>query len=724
MKLGSITFFILCLFVSFQQAYATDFILVGKVPGQYLGKSKEKSYLASISIAGKVIEKIETLSLAQLRKLESEGPAGAKLILLQSAQGQSFDTIYPGLIDLHNHAKQNMLPVWAGAKGQFSNRYEWRSYVPYKEAVSSNTNPWLQAEKALSCAAYRWNELQSLTLGTTYLQGHRDCDLDFTIQRVEDPEVYNSDLDSLSTPVDLFVANNMVYIWKAIKPEVDRGVSLEKALLDGLQKECSQDTDIASWSEKDILEKADVLEKNFASKDWLKNSCAISEAQMPKGRYPCSVNNEDWYDEGIRASMVRYFQCGHPTIARYKLKLQQPKFSSFIFHLAEGRWDDPYNKIEFEIVKTLGFDQAHVGMVHATSLSAQDYAHVIDRQMGIIWSPFSNLLLYGQTMDLTRLIEGKKLAKTKNELIFAIGSDWTPTGSKSVLEELKIARKYLKKTGQFQSFGDDFLYDSVTSGPARLIQAEEKIGTLKEGAMASLLITKSLSKNPLENLVALVGAEEVNLVFVDGQPIYGNQSYIAPVVTTDFETLPTYVGELSDWVSPQGVAKFADLPAPPSGFSRFGGDEEKWQYNMELGHWIQSHRQIFGKINNCKKISSEDPKVLVHQESGDEIVETFKSTGLNIDRAYDIQMLLATAVLTQNKNVQSPGEAWTNLDSRLKYFPSLFTCNDAQTTARLQNFISEGPEETDEFTENLKFANEFDQTAQQICQAYGVCKAQ
>jgi hypothetical protein len=42
--------------------------------------------------------------------------------------------------------------------------------------------------------------------------------------------------------------------------------------------------------------------------------------------------------------------------------------------------------------------------------------------MGLIWSPFSNLLLYGETAN----IASAKSAK----VTIALGSDWTPTGSK------------------------------------------------------------------------------------------------------------------------------------------------------------------------------------------------------------------------------------------------------------------------------------------------------
>ena len=50
----------------------------------------------------------------------------------------------------------------------------------------------------------------------------------------------------------------------------------------------------------------------------------------------------------------------------------------------------------------------------------------------IVWSPFSNLALYGETTDVATAIGlGIKVA---------LGPDWSPTASKNLLHELKVAR--------------------------------------------------------------------------------------------------------------------------------------------------------------------------------------------------------------------------------------------------------------------------------------------
>ena len=50
----------------------------------------------------------------------------------------------------------------------------------------------------------------------------------------------------------------------------------------------------------------------------------------------------------------------------------------------------------------------------------------------MVWSPLSNLMLYGGTTNIG--------AARSAGVPLALGSDWSPTGSKNLLNELKIAR--------------------------------------------------------------------------------------------------------------------------------------------------------------------------------------------------------------------------------------------------------------------------------------------
>lgn len=62
----------------------------------------------------------------------------------------------------------------------------------------------------------------------------------------------------------------------------------------------------------------------------------------------------------------------------------------------------------------------------------------------MIWSPLSNLLLYGQTADVA---DAKTAGTTDQPFKIGLGSDSTPSGSKSLFGELKVARVYSQNNG-------------------------------------------------------------------------------------------------------------------------------------------------------------------------------------------------------------------------------------------------------------------------------------
>jgi 5-methylthioadenosine/S-adenosylhomocysteine deaminase len=64
-------------------------------------------------------------------------------------------------------------------------------------------------------------------------------------------------------------------------------------------------------------------------------------------------------------------------------------------------------------------------------LRGRDFATLRSRKGAMIWSPLSNLLLYGQTTDIRRAVQER--------VRMGLGSDWSPSGSKNLLGELKVA---------------------------------------------------------------------------------------------------------------------------------------------------------------------------------------------------------------------------------------------------------------------------------------------
>lgn len=89
-------------------------------------------------------------------------------------------TIYPGLIDLHNHLHYNMVPLWdmnthlsnPNEWGGYNNRYEWKNHPDYSTTV---TKPKMLIQSGpywnMEIESMKYVELKSIAGGTTAAQG-------------------------------------------------------------------------------------------------------------------------------------------------------------------------------------------------------------------------------------------------------------------------------------------------------------------------------------------------------------------------------------------------------------------------------------------------------------------------------------------------------------------------------------------------------------------------
>src|SRR3954470_22051975 len=78
-------------------------------------------------------------------------------------------TIYPGLIELHNHLSYNALPLWPPARA-YRNRREWQVVQEYRKWVSGPMTV-LGKTVGLSEAVVRYVECKCLVAGVTTSQG-------------------------------------------------------------------------------------------------------------------------------------------------------------------------------------------------------------------------------------------------------------------------------------------------------------------------------------------------------------------------------------------------------------------------------------------------------------------------------------------------------------------------------------------------------------------------
>jgi cytosine/adenosine deaminase-related metal-dependent hydrolase len=190
-----------------------------------------------------------------------------------------------------------------------------------------------------------------------------------------------------------------------------------------------------------------------------------------------------------------------------------------IYHVAEGT---PQSKVlqEFTDLANTGCVRPGLIGVHATALQKSDFVSweksvtSLDpkQRATIAWSPFSNLWLYAQTTDVA--------AAHAQKIRITLGSDWSPSGTKHVLGELKVA-DIVNKRLLGNLFSDLELCEMVTLNPGEaLARAGARIGQLVTGAEADLAVITHGHPDPYRNLIA-ARERDIQLVMVRGNPYYG-----------------------------------------------------------------------------------------------------------------------------------------------------------------------------------------------------------
>ncbi len=193
---------------------------------------------------------------------------------------------------------------------------------------------------------------------------------------------------------------------------------------------------------------------------------------------------------------------------KVRAELESGEISVFYIHLAEGV--DESSRREFDRLEGFGLLREETVIIHGTALTEEQLGRVSEAGAKLVWSPQSNLRLYGHT---TRAAHAISLG-----VPVGLGSDWLPSGSPSLLSELKVARRVLRQQGASRT--PKQLVEMVTKEAARIAGLQEFVGTLEAGKVADVLVLERRREDPWENVL---DAERswVELVAIGGNPVYG-----------------------------------------------------------------------------------------------------------------------------------------------------------------------------------------------------------
>jgi 5-methylthioadenosine/S-adenosylhomocysteine deaminase len=199
-------------------------------------------------------------------------------------------------------------------------------------------------------------------------------------------------------------------------------------------------------------------------------------------------------------------------------------------HLAEGQKTNQTSVNEYlKFTASTLFSEATV-MIHGTALSRTHFDQLAAVGGKLVWSPQSNLRLYNETTDI-----GAALAAG---VPVALGADWMPSGSPSLLHEMKVAWQVIAQSALPVTPPD--LVRMVTSGAAEIAGLADKIGTLQVGRAADLTILQKRMDDPYENVVSAYPSW-VEMVIIGGDIIYGRPDWVGALsIPADYEQVTAW----------------------------------------------------------------------------------------------------------------------------------------------------------------------------------------
>ncbi|KAI1327328.1 metal dependent amidohydrolase [Xylariaceae sp. FL0255] len=206
----------------------------------------------------------------------------------------------------------------------------------------------------------------------------------------------------------------------------------------------------------------------------------------------------------------------------------------YIAHVGEGVDAEAAN--EFSCLSSMDYDKSpearkgglstdiigpNVALVHALGLTAEDFDMVAQRRAKIVWSPRSNVFLYGNTLNVSHLLES---------ITVALGTDWLPSGSATMGREAVCASSIMKESYGL-SLKPKTLWEMATINAAKVAGFDNHVGSLEAGKLGDVVVfgTNTRSKSFDEDKIdpygqAIFGAQEdIELVLRGGKILVASQ---------------------------------------------------------------------------------------------------------------------------------------------------------------------------------------------------------
>jgi len=206
----------------------------------------------------------------------------------------------------------------------------------------------------------------------------------------------------------------------------------------------------------------------------------------------------------------------------------------FAVHMAEGYAEDHVLEEFDSFAGRDPRDNRHAGtslleggralLIHCVPLTEDQLGEALETESSIVWSPSSNMVLYGRTAPIERILQ---LGITTG-----LGPDWTPSGEDEMLGEMRFALKYGEDEG-IAALTPRRVWELATAGSADALGLGAHIGRLEVGLHGDVAVFARTHDDPYRAVIES-RADDVRLVLLDGDGLYGDAALQAATAASPF----------------------------------------------------------------------------------------------------------------------------------------------------------------------------------------------
>jgi len=206
----------------------------------------------------------------------------------------------------------------------------------------------------------------------------------------------------------------------------------------------------------------------------------------------------------------------------------------FLPHVAEGINEFAQNELKClsgHGTASVNVEANNSSFIHAIASGPVDIKQAKSADMTFIWSPRSNISLYGNTAQI--------MMYDNIGLRLALSSDWTPSGSINMQRELSCASSFNERYLN-NHFSQQELWEMATINAAHALGIDDQVGKIEKGYWADIAVYNRLGYDSYYDPIINGRVQDVTLVLRAGTPLYG-QEPVVDFLDSTCEDLPVGV---------------------------------------------------------------------------------------------------------------------------------------------------------------------------------------